>query len=165
MGQGWLETKTNSVLEKVEEKQKEAKITERLIELKQLKRRRDYEIATKMATTRDRVYWLGGFYFVMGGVSFGRMIVLRRFAPLPFDTLPFMAVPFWMAYQYDFAFGNKANRINKEALKILNEEEGHWFNEPIELPELLKPHYHKYFEETNKTLIEMGKPPEKHWAK
>jgi hypothetical protein len=67
-------------------------------------------------------------------------------------------------YQADYAFGTKGERLYKEAQKILNEEE-HWFNEPIELPELLKPHYNRIEQENAETLIKMGKKPEKPWAK
>ncbi|KAF0980838.1 hypothetical protein FDP41_012759 [Naegleria fowleri] len=165
MGQYLFGSLSDRVLKEVEEKQKQALIQQQLIKLKSMKRRRDYEIATRLATTRDRVWWLGGFYTVMGGVSFARMLYLRRFDPLPLNYLPYIIVPFWMTYLVDFAYGTKANRIDREARKILTQEQGHWFNEPIEIPELLKPHYHRIFEENNRKLISEGKEPEKHWAK
>lgn len=45
------------------------------------------------------------------------------------------------------------------------EDESYWFNQPMELPETLKPHYKKLMEEINAKRAEMGLPPEKDWAK
>jgi len=158
----------NSIFSRVEEKQKEAAVKNILFQLKLEKKKRDYMIATKMATTRDRVKWMTAFYLVMGGVSFGRMIHLRKFTPLPLNVVPFVLVPFLVAYQFDFAYGSKANRIDREARVILNEEEGHWFNEPMEIPVRLKPHYLELFEENVEVEKKIGgekfKMPN-HWAK
>lgn len=60
MGQYLFGSLSDRVLKEVEEKQKQALIQQQLIKLKSMKRRRDYEIATRLATTRDRVWWLGG---------------------------------------------------------------------------------------------------------
>eukprot|EP00012_Vannella_robusta_P007830 CAMPEP_0206202300 /NCGR_PEP_ID=MMETSP0166-20121206/12089_1 /ASSEMBLY_ACC=CAM_ASM_000260 /TAXON_ID=95228 /ORGANISM="Vannella robusta, Strain DIVA3 518/3/11/1/6" /LENGTH=100 /DNA_ID=CAMNT_0053621195 /DNA_START=127 /DNA_END=429 /DNA_ORIENTATION=+ len=100
----------------------------------------------------------------MGAVSIGRMMILKQFSPLPLSYVPYVLVPFLVTYQADFAYGTKCDRINRMATAI-REEEDFWFNEPLELPEILKEPYFKMMEETNKQLKDMNKPPEKHWAK
>ena len=149
----------------IEEKQREAFKLQQLAQIKSLKRQRDFEIANKIALCRDRVWWMTAFYITMGTVSIGRMIHLRQFAPLPLSFVPYVLVPYLVGYQADLAYGNKAERINKMVQKIIHEEEGHWFNEPMEIPELLKCTYYKAMEENNKQLIAAGKPPDKHWGK
>jgi hypothetical protein len=153
----------NSVEKRIEQKQLDAAIRQQLLSFKKLKRRRDYEIATKIATTRDRVYWMCGFYGAMGTASIGRMIYLREFNALPLKYVPFVLVPFLVAYQADFAWGTKVDRIDKEARKILKSEK-HWFTEPMELSPLLQEHYMTYWTETNKKLEAKGYLPESHWA-
>ena len=100
----------------------------------------------------------------MGAVSIGRVAITKQIAPLPLSFVPYVLVPFLVGYQADFAYGTKADRINKMAQKI-REEEDFWFNEPLDLPDLMKEPYFKMMEETNKELEALGKPPEKHWAR
>ena len=105
-----------------------------------------------------------GFYATMGTISIARAIALRQISPLPLSYVPYALVPFLVGYQADFAYGTKSARVNEMAKRI-REEEDYWFNEPIELSELLKEPYRKLMEETNHELMELGKPPEKDWAK
>src|SRR3990167_1921748 len=149
-----------SVFKPIEDKQKEAFLRQQVLKIKGKKRQRDIELSSRMATYRDRVWWLIGFYATMGTVSFARMLIIRKFDPLPLRTVPYVLVPFVVAYQADFAYGTKADRINKMATHI-RDHENYWFNEPIELPELLKETYYKMMEENNKKLVSMGKQPEK----
>ena len=67
------------------------------------------------------------------------------------------------SYQVDFAYFNKAERINVEMQQILRNEK-HWFNEPILLPKYLQPYYNDFQRETNLKLLEMGEPVEPDWA-
>ena len=60
MGQSIVGYFTTPILKQIEDKQRDAAIQQQLLKLKTLKRRRDFEIATRMATMRDRVWWLGG---------------------------------------------------------------------------------------------------------
>jgi hypothetical protein len=69
-----------------------------------------------------------------------------------------------VGYQADFAWGTKDNRINTEAQYIRENEPWHWFNQPIQLPPLLKDPYREYMAEVNQKLAEKGLPPEKDWA-
>ena len=103
------------------------------------------------------------FYATMSGVTLARMAVLRQFSPLPLNVVPIVLVPYLVGYQADFAYGTKANRINEMA-KGIREEEHFWFNQPIELPPLLKEPYRNLMKETNRKLAEIGQPPEKDWA-
>lgn len=143
--------------------QKELAMKSRLADLKQKKRERDMQLSMQMAATRDRVWWFGTFYTVMGVVSFGRMAALRKFSPLPLNTIPFLAVPLWTGYMADFSYFNKADRINIEA-RVIREQEKHWFNEPLELPVYMQPYYTSMTKEANRKLEEAGLPPEKDWA-
>jgi len=60
MGQSLFGGLSSRVLKEVEEKQREAAIQQQLIKLRMMKKRRDVEAATRIATLRDRVWWLGG---------------------------------------------------------------------------------------------------------
>eukprot|EP01129_Flabellula_baltica_P012967 TRINITY_DN5949_c0_g1_i1.p1 TRINITY_DN5949_c0_g1~~TRINITY_DN5949_c0_g1_i1.p1 ORF type:complete len:162 (-),score=19.91 TRINITY_DN5949_c0_g1_i1:14-439(-) len=140
-------------------------IKTRLLDIRQKKQERDFQIAWRMATTRERVYWLAGFYTTMGVVSMAKMIYQRRIEPLPLSFLPYVLVPFVFFYQLDFAYGTKSERLKVMTDKILNEEPHHWFNQPIELPDLLKPYYTDLMHDQNQELEKLGKPLQKDWAK
>lgn len=105
------------------------------------------------------------FYTTMALVSSTRMLILKRFSALPLKYVPFVSVPFLIGYQIDFAWGSKANRINKQAKHIREEENHHWFNQPLDLPPTLKPVYREYMDALNKELFRAGLPPEKEWAR
>jgi len=51
-----------SQIDHVFEKQKELLIKQRILDIKQIKRQRDFQQAVQMATIRDRVYWMSAFY-------------------------------------------------------------------------------------------------------
>jgi len=101
----------------------------------------------------------------MGSASIARMVALRRFAPLPLAYVPFVMVPFMIGYQIDLGYGTKANRISRWAKDIREKEEGHWFNEPMELPITLKETYREIMDESNRLRREAGLPPEREWAR
>ncbi|KAL0479605.1 hypothetical protein AKO1_007705 [Acrasis kona] len=154
----------NLITGAIVEKQREGAIQSRLADLKQMKKQRDFTMAMNMAQVRERIFWMLGFYGTMSLITVTRVVVIRRIEPLPLKSIPLILVPFMVGYQIDYAYGTKSDRIYKEARKILTEEE-HWFNEPAELPEILKEPMLKLERETNEKLLAMGKKPEKPWAK
>eukprot|EP01095_Lingulamoeba_sp_RSL-Kostka_P007483 TRINITY_DN2395_c0_g2_i1.p1 TRINITY_DN2395_c0_g2~~TRINITY_DN2395_c0_g2_i1.p1 ORF type:complete len:172 (-),score=38.08 TRINITY_DN2395_c0_g2_i1:159-674(-) len=143
---------------------KEIKITDKLLQIKQKKKERDIALSTRIASLRDRIYWMSGFYVTMGTISIVRAIAIRKLSPLPLNIVPFVLVPFMIGYQIDAAWGNKMNRIYKESRTIREDEEGWWFNEPLVLPITLKKYYDKYMKENNESLISLGEKPDKDWA-
>ena len=54
---GWSSL-VNALSRPVQDLQKEAAIKQKLLEIKQIKKTRDIELSTKIATTRDRVGWI-----------------------------------------------------------------------------------------------------------
>ena len=56
--------------------QRELAIKSRLLDLKQKKRERDIQQSMQMAASRDRVWWFGAFYTVMGGKSSGGNVLV-----------------------------------------------------------------------------------------
>ena len=69
-----------------------------------------------------------------------------------------------IAYQADMVWGNKLNRVNQDAA-LIRQEPGWWFNEPMDLPPLLKEPYRKMMDDQNKRLAEKGLAPSPEWAK
>lgn len=92
---------TSNFVNDIEKRQRNAALEVQIMQIRQQKKERDNLIASRIATTRERVWWLASFYGALGTVSFTRMIILRRIAPIPIDLLPFVAVPFIFAYQFD----------------------------------------------------------------
>jgi hypothetical protein len=78
----------------------------------------------QVAATRDLVHWMGGVYGIMltgltGAAMAGHKIPKVVGAPLfVFTTV--------LAYQIDFAYGNKADRIRGYYEDIMANEQ-HWF--------------------------------------
>jgi len=67
-------------------------------------------------------------------------ILRLKFEPLPIAWMPYVATPFAFAYQVDFSYGSKLERLNVEAQNILRNEK-HWFNDPIRLPKAFQTEY------------------------
>ena len=126
--------------------------------MRQQKNQRDMEIATRIAMTRDRVMWMSGAVAVVATAG-----IVKRQVPTQF--IPPVAITTSILYQTDMAWGSKLNRIKDEALVIRSDEKGWWFNEPMELPPLLKPYYRRLMDDQNKKLANQGLPPAADWAK
>eukprot|EP01136_Pigoraptor_vietnamica_P017152 Opistho-1_new@61924 len=76
---------------------------------------REIQLAMAHAQARDMVAWLGAFTAtvgVLGLAAFGRT---KR----PFGLVPLLPLGFVTAYNYDFAYGTKIERIRDEAGRIL----------------------------------------------
>lgn len=132
------------------------------MELKSTKLQRDIQIASKIASTRDFVHFMGAFYVTLGIGQLVQMRFLRR-GPLTISQFPFFAVPFGLSYNLDLAYGNKVERLNREVGEIL-QNESHWFNEPLRLPPYLEDSYRELQAELNDKLAKVGRPPERDWA-
>jgi hypothetical protein len=90
---------------------------------------RRIQIATQIATTRERLYWLGGLY------SFGLLglltSVLKKKKIPPQALVPFVVSGTTISYQIDLAYFSKANRIN-EMSTIFSQDSSYWFT-PIDI--------------------------------
>lgn len=87
--------------------------------IKGQERQRKMMMAQQIAITRERLYWFVGFgTFATTGAIVGAM----RGHSSSTAVIPLIA--FWTitGYQYDLAFGTKANRINKYYEEIVNDK-------------------------------------------
>jgi len=82
------------------------------------------QIAMQMAASRDLCYWMGSVLVV--GVAGLSVAVVKGKRPPPVVIIPLAIYSIVLAYQVDFAFGNKAERIRKMRDEIITKEE-HWF--------------------------------------
>ena len=72
---------------------------------------------------------------------------------MPLAFFPYIATPFLFAYQADFAYGTKAERLNIEMQNIVRNE-SHWFNDPLILPKYLEQYYREMQDDANTKLIQ-----------
>lgn len=167
-----LSKKAQNAEAHLKQEAKNALLMSKLADIKQKKIERDTQIAMKIAVLRDRVHCLIGFYITMIAANairtrrFGVMdkkLAIGSFEPMPLAYFPYIATPFAFAYQADFAYGTKAERLNIEVQNILYNE-SHWFNKPIVLPKHMEAVYSTMMHDTNVKLAEIGEPPEKNWA-
>ncbi|CAJ1333107.1 unnamed protein product [Effrenium voratum] len=181
----------------LEEKLRGGVLDSKLADIKQAKRLRDLELATRIASTRERLCWIGAYYGLVGVVSLARSATLRwqnvrlhwDNAFLPLNVVFLCMPPFVSGYQLDLAMhpislmgyqvGGKANRIAEEAMRIRNGEAHHWFNcrylpwvedstcvlqQPVCLPAVLEPAYHRERLMANRARHAKELPPEPEWA-
>lgn len=94
-------------------------------------RMRRVQISFQMAVVQERFYWMATAY---SGSLLGLTINFLKTKSFPKVAIPPLYIGgFALAYQYDFAFGNKINRINEMATKLQNSPE-YWFSPIDELP-------------------------------
>mmetsp|Transcript_70771 Transcript_70771/g.133695 ORF Transcript_70771/g.133695 Transcript_70771/m.133695 type:complete len:189 (-) Transcript_70771:102-668(-) len=177
-----------SLASRLEEKQREAVLMQRVADLRQQKIVRDTTQSMTIASVRDRILWITAYYSTVGLLSGLRHVAMhRRGVHFTFDNffLPLNAVfvcipPFALGYQVDFAYFDKANRLAAEAAKIRAGEPHHWFgnawlpvarhdadfwfNQPMVLPANLQPAYKKFMDQVNRDQAEVGQPLYKDWA-
>jgi hypothetical protein len=81
--------------------------------------------AANVAWSRDFVQWVGGVWTlaVTGAIlaKFNHGVV-----PSPLKV-PLVVLPIVGSYNWDLAYGTKADRIQREMMKVLHEED-HWFS-------------------------------------
>lgn len=149
--------------ERLEEKARDLLATQQLLQIRGKARERQMQLSARMATLRERVWWMLAFYGTMGVASGVRMARLRRLEPLPLAVVPFVLVPYLLLYQADFAYGSKSERIHRMAEKIRQEQ--HWFNEPVLLPSpSLRAKYLETHRQLNDERAAAGLEPLPHWA-
>ena len=78
-------------------------------------------IAMSMATSRDLCYWIAGVFSLYSSIL---LLTPKPIYKPAFIPLGIMSIVF--AYNADYAWGTKAERIRKEFYKI-NLQESHWF--------------------------------------
>jgi len=123
-----------SMLEKQKEMQSEMSKVQKAIMIQNQERMRRLQIASAMAMARDRVMWMaggGGIALTGLGIYTLRAKVFPKAAIIPLTIYSYI-----FAYQWDFAYGNKAERVNKMFNDIITSEQ-HWFT-PIEEQENLQ---------------------------
>jgi len=120
----------NSMAEKQKEMQKEMIKVQQQNMLKSQERMRRMQIAAAMAMARDQVMWMTG----AGGIALTGLgaYTLRVKAFPKVAIVPITIYSYILAYQWDFAYGNKTERVNKMFNDIITTEQ-HWFV-PIEDP-------------------------------
>jgi len=94
-------------------------------------------LSFQMAAARERFYWIAGF----GGlVLAGLGAAIARGKGHPALILPVAAYSTLLAFQYDFAWGGKVNRIFEIQKQILRDEgeKAYWFVPLNPTPEQLK---------------------------
>ena len=81
-------------------------------------------LSQQMAITRERAWWfLGG----LGLMSTGMIVGALRGKNVSVLAGPLTAVSLVTAYQFDFAYGSKPQRIREMHEEILNDPK-YWFN-------------------------------------
>jgi hypothetical protein len=80
--------------------------------------------AMQVAFARDLVYWIGGVFTVICAGVTKYSLKTKQFPKIA--AVPMLAIGTVLAYQIDYAYGNKANRVNKIKEDILMKEK-HWF--------------------------------------
>lgn len=107
---------------------------------------RRMQMSYTMAMTRERLYWMGGFYSFLAVAALGAR---RKLGAVPEAMKgPLVVMPWVMAYQADLAYGNKSNRINDMALEIANDP-SYWF----------VPVYPSHLQEIPSPLLQKPKSP------
>ncbi|KAI8909182.1 hypothetical protein EDD86DRAFT_207112 [Gorgonomyces haynaldii] len=141
----------------VETKAKEFMAVQQLQAMRQQKNMRDTQLATAIAGQRDMVLFMGSAVSMIALVG-----IAKR--PFPVQVVPVVVVGHVLAYNCDMAYGTKMNRIYAEAQRI-RKEEGWWFNEPMDLPPLIKPFYRSWMDHQNQELVSKGFEPLQEWGK
>jgi hypothetical protein len=99
--------------------------------LLKFQRMRRIQIATQIATTRERLYWLGGLYsFALLGLTVN---TLKNKKIQPKSLIPFIISGTTISYQIDLAYFSKSNRIN-EMSNLNLQDNSYWFT-PIDIKE------------------------------
>jgi hypothetical protein len=178
----------SGALTNVKEQVREANLLSRCADLKQKKAERDIQASMRLALARDRLVFYSSFLAFMLPVSIARNLILRRSGRphrfpddwlLPLQFVPTCMAPWMLAYQIDYTYLDKANRVAKEAESIRAGTEHHWFgqawlpkstdaeqwfNLPLALPESLRPAYVRMTSEGNLKRAERGLGPDAEWA-
>lgn len=81
---------------------------------------RERQMAMQIARGRDLFIWWGSFYSVaVTGCVIG---FLKKKSPAP--LVPLVPLSFIVGYMYDMAYGSKMGRMQAEADRIMDEEQG-----------------------------------------
>jgi len=81
---------------------------------------REKQMAMQIATRREMFSWWAAFYALV----FPAMLVGFKHSRKPGAIAPLLPLTFIVAYQYDFAYGTKIERVKAMADGVLGEEQG-----------------------------------------
>ncbi|KAK2152073.1 hypothetical protein LSH36_340g02028 [Paralvinella palmiformis] len=79
---------------------------------------REQATAMQLATARERFNWWASFYTLALIAS----VTGYRLTKRPMPLVPMLPLTFVFGYQADLCYGNKMERIKKDALRILEED-------------------------------------------
>lgn len=79
---------------------------------------REQATAIQLATARERFNWWAGFY----SLAFIACITGFKKTKRPMPLVPLLPLTFVFGYQVDLCYGNKMDRIKRDALHILEED-------------------------------------------
>lgn len=99
------------------EKQKEMAVIQRENQKKMMEEQMKKQLSMAMASQRELLNWELSAYG-----TFATVFTLGKLARRPVPhvaVVPLVVAPVILAYQWDFAYGTKADRIKAEADKIL----------------------------------------------
>ncbi|KAG2383096.1 hypothetical protein C9374_004433 [Naegleria lovaniensis] len=95
-------------------------VTQKKSQIAMQERMKRMQIATQVAVARERFWWFAGFHaFITTGMT------IKRKHVHPAAVIPYLAFTLVTLYQWDFAYGNKLERIDKIFNKLQDEE--HWY--------------------------------------
>ncbi|CAD8066873.1 unnamed protein product [Paramecium sonneborni] len=108
------QTIANSMKENQKEMQKEMQKKQ----LEMLLKQRQTQLAIQFASGKEFFHWFASFYTII----FPLCIIgaLKKKNPLP--LIPLVPLGFVCGYQYDMYYGNKMERIKKEAERLIDQE-------------------------------------------
>lgn len=125
-----------AMVEKQKEMQQEMMQKQLKMQVRGQERMRRMMVASQMAMMREQLMWEGGFkknemmkLIFEGLLSFGLLGLAAYSAKNGFPKpaiIPITVIGTVVSYQIDFAYGNKAERINNMTKEIL-EDPSYWF--------------------------------------
>jgi hypothetical protein len=116
----------NSIATTMVEKQKE--VQQEMIKvqwanmLRGAERQRRMMLSTQIAVMREQFWWYASFVGTVSLMATAAYVKKRT----PAGFIPLVPLSFILGYQYDFAYGNKPERINRIWENMLTKEP-HWF--------------------------------------
>ncbi|EDO44001.1 predicted protein [Nematostella vectensis] len=81
---------------------------------------REKQMSMMLAGSREMFTWIASFYSLATLGMFAGFLRTKK----PSVVVPFLPLSFIVAYQYDYCYGHKIDRIRAEAERILEKEYG-----------------------------------------
>jgi hypothetical protein len=125
MGNSIAQTMSSSMAKTQEEMQGKMLKKQQHMQMRMQDRMRRTMVAQQMAFTRDLVHWMSGVYSAtLVGVT-AYTIKNRKFPKVAIVPLALFGTV--IAYQADFAYGNKVERVNRMMNDDILTNKNYWF--------------------------------------